>query len=449
MSLGWSLDQIAARLGDLIGDGRVAVHGVTTDSRAVGAGDLFVAIAGETFDGHDFIEQALAAGAVGVVVAAGRTGVEPRIEVAATGDALLDLAAMRRDELNVPVIAVTGSTGKTTTKDMLASAIPGAWVSPASYNNEVGVPLTVLQTPSTARALVAEMGSRGRGHLEWLMPAVRPDVAVITNLGVVHLETFGDVATLADAKWEVVEGLSPGGVAVLPGDEPRLRRDHAGATRTFGVDTTAADVVARDITIGDDGCARFTLDTPAGERAITLRMPGVHQPVNAAAAAAAALAIGVDLDQIVIGLGAATGSRWRMEFHRGKFTVVNDAYNANPTSVEAALRTVADLPGRPIAVLGLMAELGEISSGEHDRMGRLAAELGYATVIMVGDDPGLAAGAGAIARNVATKDEALELVSRLVREGDTVLVKASRAVGLEGLAGSLVELAGAGSGGAS
>jgi UDP-N-acetylmuramoyl-tripeptide--D-alanyl-D-alanine ligase len=175
----------------------------------------------------------------------------------------------------------------------------------------------------------------------------------------------------------------------------------------------------------------------------------VHQPANAAAAAAAALAAGVDLDQIAIGLGAATGSRWRMEFHRGRFTVVNDAYNANPTSVEAALRTVADLPGRPIAVLGLMAELGEISSDEHIRMGRLAAELGYATVIMVGHDPGLAVGAGAIARNVATMDDALELVARLVRDGDTVLVKASRAVGLEGLAGSLVELAGSSSGSAS
>jgi UDP-N-acetylmuramoyl-tripeptide--D-alanyl-D-alanine ligase len=423
MSLGWSLAEIAARLGNLVGAGDGVILGVTTDSRA--------------FDGHDFIEQAVKGGAAGVVAAAGRTSIEPRIEVAATGDALLELAAMRRDELRAPVVAVTGSTGKTTTKDMLASTIPGSWASPASYNNEVGVPLTVLQTPGTARALVVEMGSRGRGHLEWLMPAVR----------LVHLETFGDPATLADAKWEIVEGLAAEGVAVLPADEPRLMRNHAGETRTFGVET-AADVVARDITVGEDGCARFTLETPQGRCVINLRMPGVHQPANAAAAAAAALAVGVDLDQVAIGLGGATGSRWRMEFHRGSFTVVNDAYNANPTSVEAALRTVADLPGRPIAVLGLMAELGEISGNEHTRMGRLAAELGYATVIMVGEDPGLASGAGAIARNVATADEALDLVARLVREGDTVLVKASRAVGLERLAGSLAELAGANSGGA-
>jgi UDP-N-acetylmuramoyl-tripeptide--D-alanyl-D-alanine ligase len=442
MTLNWNLGEVAAGLGDLVGGGDSIVHGVTTDSRSVGEGDLFVAIAGDTFDGHNFVNQAMQAGAVGAVVASGRSDIEPRIEVVATLTALLELAVARRAELTAPVIAVTGSTGKTTTKDMLASVIPGAWASPASYNNEIGVPLTVLQTPGTARVLVVEMGSRGRGHLEWLMPAVRPDVAVITNLGVVHLETFGDVAALADAKWEIVAGLEPDGVAVLPADEPRLKRDHPGTTRTFGVDT-AADVVARDVIVGDNGCASFTLETPVGESPITLGMPGIHQPGNAAAAAAAALAIGVDLEQIATGLGAARGSRWRMEIHRGRFTVVNDAYNANPTSVEAALRTVADLPGRPIAVLGLMAELGEISADEHTRMGRLAAELGYATVIMVGDDPGLAGGAGAIARNVTSTDEALELIARLVREGDTVLVKASRAVGLEALADSLAERAGA------
>ncbi len=440
MSLGWSLGRIAAGLGKLVGAADTVVDRVATDSRTVGAGDLFVAIEGESYDGHDFVGPAIAAGAVGAVVAAGRSDVEPRIEVPETGAALLELAAMRREELAVPVLAVTGSTGKTTTKDMLASAIPGAWASPASYNNEIGVPLTVLQTPSTARALIVEMGSRGRGHLAWLMPAVRPDVALITNLGVVHLETFGDLATLADAKWEIVEGLTDGGVAVLPADEPRLQRDHPGVTCTFGVNTTA-DVVARDIAFGVDGCSRFTLDTPAGERSIALQLPGVHQPSNAAAAAAAALAIGGDLDEIGRGLAAATGSRWRMELHRGKFTVVNDAYNANPTSVEAALRTVAGLPGRPIAVLGLMAELGDIAAGEHIRMGELAAALGYAAVIVVGEDPGLAAGAGAIARSVASTDDALELLVGLVRDGDTVLVKASRAVGLEGLAETLVELA--------
>ena len=441
MSLDWTLGQIAPSLGELFGDASIRIDGVSTDSRAVGPGDLFVAIAGENHDGHDFVAGAVASGAAAVLTEASRTEVEPRIEVKDSGEALLGLARLRRDELTAPVIAVTGSTGKTTTKDMMASAIPGAWASPASYNNEVGVPLTVLQTPRNARALVVEMGSRGRGHLEWLMPAVRPDVAVITNVGVVHLETFGDTATLADAKWEIVGGLGESGTAVLPVDEPRLRRAHPGATVTFGVESEA-DVVAHGISFDDKGRARFTIEAEAGRAEVALELPGIHQPANAAAAAAAALAVGVDLDTIAVGLGAATGSKWRMEIHDGRFTVVNDAYNANPTSVEAALRTVAALGGRPIAVLGQMAELGDVAEVEHIRMGRLAAQLGFAAVLMVGDDPGLADGAGAIARRVESPDDALRIVSELIRDGDTVLVKASRAVGLERLAEQLIDVAG-------
>ncbi|MCP3975361.1 MAG: UDP-N-acetylmuramoyl-tripeptide--D-alanyl-D-alanine ligase [bacterium] len=440
MTLDWKLAAVAARLGQLVGDGDSSISGVTTDSRFVSKGDLFVAVVGETHDGHDFVEGAVAAGATAPVVEVGRTGFEPRIEVDSTADALLDLAAMRRDELTLPVVAVTGSTGKTTTKDMLAAAIPGSWASPASYNNEVGVPLTVLQTPNNASTLVVEMGSRGRGHLNWLMPAVRPSVAVITNLGVVHLETFGDTETLADAKWEIVEGLASDGVAVLPADEPRLRRPHPGTTVTFGVETDG-DVIARDVIIDSAGLASFVLETPAGERQVSLSMPGIHQPANAAAATAAALAVGVDLELITNGLNAASGSRWRMEIHRGRFTVVNDAYNANPTSVEAALRTVAGLGGRRIAVLGMMAELGGIAASEHKRMGRLAASLGYAAVLMVGEDPGLVKAAGGIGRGVTSPDQALEILSGFIREGDTIVVKASRSVGLEVLAEQLIDMA--------
>jgi len=440
MKLDWNFGELAAMLGNRVGPRDLVVGGISTDSRSIQPRDLFVAIEGETFDGHDYVDSALGAGAVAVVVEEGRSQAEPRIEVASTGEALLGLATKRRQELVMPVVAITGSTGKTTTKDMLATIIPGSWASPASYNNEVGVPLTVLLTPTTASALIVEMGSRGRGHLEWLMPAVQPAVAVITNLGVVHLETFGDTATLADSKWEIVEGLDAAGVAILPADEPRLARDHRGTTRTFGVET-AADVVARDVVIGEDGCAAFILETPAGDSPVALTMPGIHQPSNAAAAAAAALALGCELDSIAVGLGAATGSKWRMEIHKGHFTVVNDAYNANPTSVDAALRTVAGLGGRPIAVLGKMAELGGLAAAEHDRMGRLAAALGYAAVIMIGEDPGVVAGAGAIGRNVDSGGDALRILAGLLREGDSVLVKASRSVGLEEVAEQLIDLA--------
>ncbi len=446
MSLDWTLGDVASWVGTLMGDPELRVHAVATDSRTVGDGDLFVAITGDSHDGHDYVADALTAGAVAAVVEAGRTTAQPRIEVAATLTALRDLAAKRRSELAMPVVAITGSTGKTTTKDMLASAIPGAWASPASYNNEIGVPLTVLQTPSTAQALVVEMGSRGRGHLEWLMPAVRPQVAVITNIGVVHLETFGDVDTLVESKWELVAALGRDGVAVLPANDARLARSHRGQTVTFGVES-AGDVVARDVEF-DDGRAHFTLDTPQGQRELRLQLPGLHQPANAAAAAAAALAVGIELDAVVAGLGAATGSKWRMEIHRGRFTVINDAYNANPTSVESALRTTVGLGGRPLAILGRMAELGDVAEAEHIRIGRLAASLGFAVVIMVGEDPGLADGAGSIAQRVGSPEEALDVVAELVRPGDNVLVKASRAVGLEELAEQLVDLAAANAGSA-
>ncbi len=442
--MNWNLRDLAQELGTLVGaDGRI--DGVSTDSRSVTEGDLFVAIEGEFHDGHDHARAAVESGAVAVVAKVGRCDVVPRIEVADTGAALLALAKLRRNELTMPVIAVTGSTGKTTTKDMLASAIPGSWVSPASFNNEIGVPLTVLQTPQTAAALVVEMGSRGKGHLAWLMPAVRPDVAVITNLGVVHLETFGDEATLADAKWEIVEGLTAGGTAVLPADDPRLAREHLGNTLTFAVEADA-DVIARDVSFDDRGRAGFTLVTAQGERPIQLSLAGIHQPSNAAAATAAALAVGTDLDAVAVGLAAATGSKWRMEIHDGVFTVINDAYNANPTSVEAALQTVVQLGGRPVAVLGRMAELGDIEEAEHIRIGRLAATLGFAAVVIVGADPGLAVGAGSIARRVETPDEAMRVLESVIRRGDTVLVKASRSVGLEGLAEQLIESAGSSAG---
>ena len=438
--LGWSLAAVAAACGgELHGPADLAIGRVGIDSRHVEAGELFVAVAGETFDGHDFAADAIESGAAAVVVdaAAGVDSV-PRIVVADTLAALRDLAAKRRAELATPVVAITGSSGKTSTKDMLAAALPGAWASPRSFNNEVGVPLTVLQTPDDCRYLVVEVGSRGVGHIDWLMPAVRPDVAVITNLGVVHLETFGSEERLADAKWELAAGLATGGTVVLPAGEPRLARPHDGPIITFGGEA-AAEVRFTDVVLDGSGRPSFTLRTPYGTRSVQLAMAGHHQAANASAAVAAGLALGVDLDTLVAGLERAAGSPWRMEIHRGSLTVVNDAYNANPDSVEAALRTVAELPGRHIAVLGRMAELGPVEASEHVRIGQLAAHLGYAAVVVVGDDAGIAAGSGRLARPVPDVATANVVLRDYLRDGDVVLVKASRAVGLETLALGLAE----------
>ncbi len=438
----WDLAGLADAVGGrLVGSPDDEITGVSTDSRSITAGSLFVAIRGETYDGHVYTEEAITAGAKAVLVeASAAVASEPRIEVEDTLTALRDLAAARRTALAMPVVAITGSTGKTSTKDLLAAALPDAYASPRSFNNEIGVPLTILGAPSDAAHLVVEVGSRGAGHIRWLMPAVRPDVAIITNLGLVHLETFGSTDGLADAKFELVESLGAGGVAVLPVEEERLRRPHRGTSMTFGT-SPRADVHVDDITLDEGGRPSFTLHTAAGSRDLTLPLPGRHQALNAAAAAAAGLAVGVPLERLCSGMEKAAGSAWRMEIHRGRYTVVNDAYNANPDSVEAALRTVAEMPGRHVAVLGKMAELGPVEKAEHLRIGDLAHDLGFAAVIVVGEDPGIAEGARPIARPVPDADAALAILDEYLRDGDTVLVKASRSVGLERLALRLAEAA--------
>ncbi len=429
-----SLEHLAAQLGTSPHDhAGVVIERITTDSRDVRAGDLFVAVSGESFDGNSFVEDAVARGASAVVTNRVDVVGIPRLVVDDPLRVLRDIAIIARSELDIPVVAITGSSGKTSTKDLLAAALPNAWASPRSFNNEIGVPLTVLGTPPDASYLVAEVGSRGVGHIRYLMPAVKPDVSVVTNLGVVHLETFGTTDDLADAKYELVEALTDTGTAVIPAGEKRLHRSHPGRTLTFGPEPTA-DVRIGSIVLDAGGFPEFDIQSGGETTTVKLAVAGAHQALNAAAAVAAGQALGVDFSTLVSGIATATGSQWRMEIHRGRFTVVNDAYNANPDSVEAAMRTVAEMPGRHLAVLGTMAELGHIEVSEHERMGRLAADLGFATVVTVGDEPGIARAAGPIARNVATIDEAYDVVTRLVDDGDVVLVKASRAMGLEELA---------------
>ena len=435
--LNWTLAAVAAATEGVIeGDPAMRINSVSTDSRSITPGALFIAIRGEHHDGHDFAASAIEAGAVACVVErAVGSNVRPRIEVNSTSDALIDLAARRRDELGVKVAAITGSTGKTSTKNLLAAALPGSWASPRSYNNEVGVPLTVLSTPGATESMVIEVGSRGLGHIRRLAPAIRPDVAVITNLGVVHLETFGTPDALAEGKLELIEALGEGGVAVLPYGEPRLTGAHPGSTITFGINP-AADAWVSDVTVDADARPRFRLHADGSTLPVALSMAGVHNALNAAAATGAALSLGYPLDQIVEGLAAAKGSPWRMEVHRGRITVVNDAYNANPDSMVAAMETVAAMPGRHLAVLGEMAELGDISPQEHARVGRAAQDLGF-EVITVGRDHGLADAAGG--RNVADHSAAVAIVIDEAEDGSVVLVKASRVVGLEQVAARLIE----------
>ncbi|MCL1598412.1 MAG: UDP-N-acetylmuramoyl-tripeptide--D-alanyl-D-alanine ligase [Actinomycetia bacterium] len=438
--LRWCLRDVAEHLGgDLVGDPRIRVASVTIDSRNVDVGALFVAIAGEHFDGHNFASDSVGAGAVAVVVRRGRhVEVEPRIEVDDTLEALRSLAVRRRDELGIPVVAVTGSTGKTSTKDLIAAGIPGAWASPRSYNNEVGVPLTVLATPIDATALIVEVGSRGAGHIAWLAPAIRPDVAVVTNLGVVHLETFGSPEGLANAKFELIESLRPAGTAVLPSNEERLARPIPQRTITFG--SPPCDVEVSQVGVDADGGSRFTLDVGSRSFDVSLAMAGTHQAYNAAAAVSVARALDLPVESFIEGMCSAVGSLWRMDVHReGRYTVVNDAYNANPQSVAAALETVAHMPGRSIAVLGPMAELGSVCEEEHRAMGRLAASLGFHKVIVVGADHGYGLGAPDVVVYATDTAAAMDTLSGVLESGDVVVVKASRSAGLERLALALIK----------
>ena len=338
---------------------------------------------------------------------------------------------------------------------MLAAA--GPTVSPpGSYNNDIGLPLTVLSADEETRFLVLEMGARGTGHIARLCRVARPHVGVVLNVGSAHLGEFGSAEVIAQAKGELVEALPADGTAVLNADDPRVlgmaARTSARVLRTGrGVD---ADVRAVDVTLDDAARARFTL-AAAGERHPVLQVVGEHQVANALSAAGAALAAGLAPAEVAAALSAAeTRSRWRMEVSRRDdgVTVVNDAYNANPESMRAALAALRGLSGtRRIAVLGAMAELGPDAAVEHERLGRDAAATGVDLIVAVGPDAvGIAEGAtaagcraGEESVHVPDRAAARELLSEVLRPGDVVLVKASRSYGLELLAADLLT-AGAG-----
>ena len=425
-------DVAQATGGRLVGPD-VDLSGFSIDSRTVGRGELFVPVVAER-DGHDFIDDALAAGA-----AAYLTAIPPRgataVEVADTAVALAELGRYARSRFDGPVVGITGSVGKTSVKDMAAAAIGAdrpTHASPMSFNNELGVPLTLANCPEDAEAVVVEMGARGTGHIAWLCSLARPTVGVVTSIGAAHTELFGTVEAVAEAKGELVESLDASGVAVLNADQP-LVAAMAGRTEadvlTFG--RIDGDVRASGVSLNDGLCPRFQLETPNGQADVVLAVCGEHMVDNALAAATAALAVGVGVEEIAAGLGSAQLSPWRMEVTElaSGAVLINDAYNANPMSMAAGLRSLAavDRPRR-VAVLGVMAELGDRAAAEHTAIGELARELGIEVITVATADYGLAPVADAAA--------AVAALGQL--DGDTaVLVKASRAAGLEAVAAAL------------
>lgn len=443
---------------------------VVLDSREVGEGSLFVAFAGERADGHEFAAQAVESGAV-AVLAARPVGV-PAIVVDDVEKALGALARTVVGRLGTTVVALTGSSGKTSTKDLVAQLLGrlGPTVfPPGSFNNEIGLPLTALRADEGTRHLVLEMGARGIGHIRYLAELTPPRIGVVLNVGTAHIGEFGGRDAIAEAKGELVEVLPPGGdgstgggsggIAVLNADDPLVRAmaKRAGTAKVvlFG-EAADAEVRAEDVVLGPDGRASFTLRTPQGSAAVTLRLYGEHHVSNALAAAAVARELGMPVDEIATALSEAGAlSRWRMEVveRADGVTIVNDAYNANPDSMRAALRALAAMGvgRRTWAVLGEMAELGGDSLTEHDAVGRLAVRLNVTKLVAVGGQAAAWLDMGAKNEGswgeesvlVSDTDTAIDLLRTQVRPGDVVLVKASRAMGLERVAVALAAESGA------
>jgi len=429
----WSPDRVAQAAGARLVSPAPHAAGpqrVVIDSRGVGQGDLFVGLAGENVDGGRFAPQALASGAWGVLVgpehADAARCAQPGALLAADDplQALGRLATAWRRHLRAQVIGITGSTGKTSTKDLLAGMLATqrrVVATAQNLNTEIGLPLTILGAPPGTDVLVLEMAMRGKGQIAELAEIAEPDVGVIVNIGPVHLELLGSIENIAATKAELIAALKPGGTAVLPADEPLLDRHRRDDVTT--------------VTFGPGGDVETLPET------LTLPFASKHMRVNALAALAAARAVGVEPEgEVDVALSNMRGQRIALP---GDITVVNDCYNANPMSMRAALDDLAvSAAGRRVAVLGDMLELGPDEVAYHEEVGRLAQQAGVKLLVTVGPlaeriGATFADADGGEHRHAADARQAAALVPDLLEPGDTVLVKGSRGVGLEVVAEAL------------
>lgn len=441
------------------GDPQRTVTRVATDSRTLKPGDLFIALTGERFNGHEFARRAVDAGAVGAIVSRDVELPPPAavVMVPDTLDALQKVAAWNRAALSIPVVAVTGSTGKTTTKDFIAAVLGRGRpvvATRGNHNNEIGVPLTLLEMDETTGAAVIEMGMRGPGEIDLLSQLAAPTAAVITNIGEAHVERLGTIENIARAKTEVLAHLPRSGFAFLHADSPFLR---AAARRVqarvlyFGEDTGADYRLAEYRSVGGDcffqACCRGTL--------FDFRLPacGRHNAVNALAAVGVGLELGMDVETVAEGLASARLSPMRQAVVRaGGLTIINDAYNANPASVKAALSMLREMAGNTgrVAVLGDMLELGSRSTVGHKDVGAACAEAGLHLLVTVGvlareiargaREAGMA---GANIVSCAATEDAVAVLRERLAGRETVLVKGSRGMRMEEVAVGL-ETAGIG-----
>jgi UDP-N-acetylmuramoyl-tripeptide--D-alanyl-D-alanine ligase len=443
--------------GELIsGSPQTEILRVNTDSRRVAPGELFIALKGEKFDGHDFISEVVAKGASAVMVEHQRAKALHAAVIAVddTRKALGAFAARYREDFQVPVVAVAGSNGKTTTKELIASVLqqqlPTIW-SEASFNNDIGVPLTLLKIESTHRAAVLEVGTNHPGELPALVRLIQPNFGVITSIGREHLEHFGTVEGVVQEEGSLAELLPASGTLFVNGDSewtPQIARRNRGQTVRVGAG--AQNDWRGDFQAMDKGGVTFRVSAPRADYNGQYRVGllGRHQVTNATFALAIAARLGVEVEAARKGLAASKPPKMRMQFwEAGPIEVLDDSYNANADSMLAALQALADLPcsGRRVAVLGDMAELGEHSVSAHEEVGRRAAELNIDALVAVGQfAAGMAEAASrAGLRNVtafADVNSAVAVVPSWLGANDLVLLKASRATGLERIGEKIREI---------
>lgn len=414
------------------------------DSRKATKGSFFLALQGEREDGHDYIDSALENGAVFALVS--KSVNLPSIKVESVYKALADLAKYVRSQLpNLKVVGITGSQGKTTTKDLLFQILSsvGETVAPEnSFNNELGAPLNLLRCNENTRFCIAELGARHMGDIGYLASVVKPDIGIVLKVGSAHIAEFGSVENIAKTKKELIDSLSKDGIAILgqyDGFTPKMAQGFPGKVLTFG-ENPDADIRATDIEIRE-GCPHFELVINDGRVPVSMRLVGAHQIANALAAAAAAHALGISNEQIASALSTAEiRSKWRMELHElSGVLLINDSYNANPESMEAALFSLRlfaqERGGAAWAFLGKMHELGESSGSEHLKISTLAKDLAIDHLIAIN-----APEYGESSLHFQDWQSALAQLSEDFSPGDVILVKASRAEKLEELAQAIIDM---------
>ncbi|KTD02972.1 UDP-N-acetylmuramoyl-tripeptide--D-alanyl-D-alanine ligase [Legionella feeleii] len=440
-----NLNTIAA-LFDSPSTDQTPLTGICIDSRQVKPGNLFVALRGERFDGHDFMEEAVAKGAVAVLCNQANPKISvPQLEVPDTLEALARIASYHRQSITCPIIALTGSNGKTTVKEMIASVLPKpAHATPGNLNNHIGVPLTLLQLKPEHRYAVFELGANHPGEIAHTVAMVKPQVALINNIAPAHIEGFGSIDGVARTKGEIYQGLAVNGTAVINADD-----DYAHFWDDLLTDkkvlrfslTKPVDVYARDLSFNQQGCASFTLVLPSGQAPLTVKIPGEHTVRNALAAAACCYAAGISLTDIVQGLSQFNGVAGRMTFLSGKndSLVIDDTYNANLRSVLTAVDVLSKRQGRRILVLGDMGELGAWTQKHHEEIGHVAQRQGIDLLMTCGVHSEHTAKAfGSTARHYNNQEELAQDLLTKLDANTTVLVKGSRSSAMEKIVRQLV-----------